>query len=1026
MKLQLRSIQKNISRIPLVVVVCFLFMATYSYGQSRLISGKVTGEDGEGIPGANVIVKGTTQGTITDVNGDFSLNVNPDAVLQISSISYKTVEVAVGTQTVINVQMEVDVTTLSEVVVTGYATERKADLTGAVAVVKMDDIGDLPATNVMSTLQGRIPGLQVTVDGTPGGGNTSVQVRGITSINQSTPLYIIDGVPTRSDLNTIINPNDIESIQVLKDAASASIYGTQSAAGVIIITTKKPKEGVLKVDFDITATQQTYATSLDLLNTQEWGQVYWAAYKNDNRTPNHVLYGGAVASPSPVPFIDAPLNRIPSANTDWQREVYQNAFQQNYNISISNGSKKGSSILSLSYTDQDGLVKFTNFSRYGLQYRSDYGLLDNKLRIGENVTVNNWKSVLAPGGIEELAIKQHPIIPVKDLDGYYGGPTAQIGDAENPVRLLHETKDNENIYWRIFGSLYAELEPIKNLIIRTQYGLNYSNAWTTYYDQGYLKEGDRADPNSSLSVDSNFGSEWVWSNTARYSFNTGKSAIGLLAGSEAKSNFGRRLGGTGQNFLLNDVDQRFLSNAQGAETSTSSPASVTATFSTFGKVNYSYNDRYLASVTVRRDASSRFGDQKNYGVFPAASAGWRLSEENFMSGTHNWLDDLKVRASWGRNGNDQISSTATYSLYSIGGSNAVYDLSGQQSGTILSGIYKSSTGSNNISYEVTTQTNIGLDLTALEGLFFTFDWYTKETTGMLRQQTQAAIFGEGTAYYKNSASMENKGVEFSAMWRDTKNNFRYELTLTGSAYKNKITHLDEQDYYTYGIGSATAHVTNVGLPTNAWRGYVVKGLIRTPEDLAEANATSIYTRNALGRMWFVDQDGDNRITTADQVYLGNSNPRFEGGLNIAAGFKNFDIRLFFLGRVGDVYNSAKFYTDFFPGWTGNHGTNLLNAFDPETNPDSNIPAVNTRTGFETNSTNTYFIEDGSFVKLKNLQIGYTMPRDIQSKLKLSNCRIYVQTENLFTITKYSGADPELPGYSYPIPTNYTMGLRFGF
>lgn len=997
--------------------------------QQVTLSGRITRPGGEPMAGATVLIKGTTFGTMTDVNGNYTLQapIMSNSVLMISFIGYLTQEVVIGNRTSISVELEEDVSLLQEVVVTGYQTERKADLTGAVSVVKVDEISDLPSSNVMANLQGRVPGVQVTIDGTPGGGNTSVRIRGNTSINQATPLYIIDGVPTRSELNTVVHPNDIESIQVLKDAASASIYGTQSAAGVVVITTKKAKEGALKVDLNASTTLQTWTSSLDMLNTQEWGQVYWAAYKNDGRNPNHVLYGGAVENPSPIAFIDPPLNRIPSADTDWQKEIYQNAFQQNYSISISKGTNNGSSSLSLSYDDQDGLVRFTNFTRYGVRYRSDYGLLNNKLRIGENVTVNKWNTVQAPGGIHELALKQHPIIPVYDLDGYYGGPTSQIGDAENPVRLLYETKNNENIYWRIFGNLYAEIEPITNLVLRTQYGLNYSNSWTTYYDQGYDKEGDRADPTSSLSVNSRFEWDWVWYNTATYNFNIGKSSFNFLAGSEAKSNFGRRLNGTGQEFLSNDINQRFLSNTQGAETSTSSPSAITSTFSIFGKANYSFDSKYLASFTLRRDASSRFGPSKNYGVFPAASVGWRISGENFMSSMKSWLDDLKIRVSWGRNGNDQISSTATYTLYSIGGTNAVYDLLGKQGGTILSGMYRSSTGNSNISYEVTTQTNVGLDLTALnEKFLFTFDWYYKETTGMLRSKTQAAIMGEGTTYYKNSASMDNKGIEFGVTWRNMEKDFHYELTFTGSAYKNEITYLDETDYYTWGIGSATANVTNVGYSANSWRGLVVKGLIRTEDDLAEANTTSKYTRNAIGRMWFVDQNGDNNITTADEVYLGTSDPKFEGGLFVTLGFKNFDTRLYFLGRVGDVYNNAKFYTDFFPSWTGNHGKNLLNAFNVETNPNSNIPAVNTRTGYETRNTNTYFIEDGSFVKFKNVELGYTLPKNLQNKLKLSGCRIYIQAENILTITKYSGSDPELPGYRYPIPSNYMLGLNLGF
>ncbi len=999
-----------------------LISAVSAMGQSK-INGTVITNTGEKLAGATVMSVDSQSYAITDNDGKFTIDATSGTKLNISFIGFIT-QVVEASQNM-EVVLQEDTELLSEVVVTGYMAEKKTEITGAVAVVDMKDIASIPASDAMSVLQGRVPGMYVSIDGTPGGGNTSVLVRGTTTINTSTPLYVIDGMPTRDNISTILSPSDIKSIQVLKDAASASIYGTQAANGVIIITTNKADEGKTRVNFNASLSYQTYTTPIDLLNTDEWGQVYWQAYKNDGRVPNHPLYGGAVETPKAIDFIDSD-NRIPAANTNWLDEVYNNAWRQDYNISLQTGSKRSNTILSLNVVDEDGLVKYTNFTRYGVRLQSNFNFLNNKLRIGENVSVNHWSRINAPGGIHEVVIKQHPIVPVKDLAGYFGGPTTQIGDAENPVRLTEETRDNQNKYWRIFGNIYAEIEPIKNLVLRSQYSLNYNNSWVTNYDKGYVLEGDRSDPNSSLTVTAGNSLLWNWSNTITYRVELGRHAINALAGIESKKSMGLSLRGYGENFLSDELSYRYLSNATGNKTVSSSASANYTTNSIFGKINYSYDDRYLFSATLRRDASSRFGANNNYGLFPAASVGWRISKEPFMKNA-KWLDDLKIRASWGKNGNDAISNTATYTLYSVGGNNAMYDLDGTQSGTIFSGIYRSSTGNPNIGYEVTTQTNVGLDFSALKGrLMFTFDWFDKETTGMLRQKTQAAIAGEGTTYWKNSASMDNTGVEMALTWRDSKGDFSYDITLTGMTYKNTVTYLDESDYYTWGIGSATANVSNVGYSMNSWRGYEVKGLIRNQADLDEANATAKYRRNAIGRMWFVDQNGDNEITTADQVYLGTSDPKFEGGLNISLGYKGFDAVMYFMARFGDVYNSAKFYTDFFSSWTGNHGTNTLNAFHEETNPNSNIPKLTTYTGYETSTSNTYFIEDGSFFKFKSFQLGYTLPSKVQEKLKISNCRIYIQAQNLFCITKYSGADPELPGYSYPIPTNYTLGLNLSF
>ena len=809
-------------------VLMVLLFALGASAQQRTITGTVTDESNSPVAGASITVKGTSTVTQSSTNGTFSISIpNANAVLIISYVGMDPQQIQIGEQSNVRISLHATTASMNEVVVTGYSSERKKDITGAVSVIKMKDISSIPTGNVMSTLQGRVPGVNINTDGTPGGVGTGVSIRGITTINNNTPLYVVDGVQTRANIATLLNAGDVESIQILKDAASASIYGTQAANGVIIITTKKAGRNQLKVDFDAQLTAQYFHTGIKMLDAQQWGDVYWKAYQNDGIQPQHDQYGNG---PTPVipQFIDS-RHTIPAGNSNWAHEVYHTALLQYYNVTVSRGSENGGSTFSLNYFDQDGLIRYTNFTRFNARFNSDYSFLKNRLRIGENVNISNWNEKLKPGGIEELTIAQHPLIPVYDINGGYAGPTQGLGDKPNPVRLLNEQKDNRSNQWRIFGNAFLEAEPLKNLVFRSNFGLNYRTGFYSVFSPKW-QEGDRTVDKNSLYTKSDNDQEWIWSNTLAYNYAINKHSISALAGTEAKETTSEYMDATREDYLIQALDYRYLSAGSGKQTN-GGLASRTAITSYFGSLNYAFNDRYLLSGKIRRDASSRFGQNNNAAVFPAVSAGWRVSEEKFLKKV-DVISSLKLRASWGQNGNDLLDNEATYTKYVTSLILAGYDIAGINQGVIPSGIIKDRTGNANIKWEVTTQTNFGMDLSVLQNrLSLTLDYYLKNTSDMLIDRPYIAIMGEGGYMAYNGASMKNKGIEGVLSWRDhIGKDFSYDISFTGTAYKNRITSLPDDIYYTWGGGNGTDQ-SIVGQPFGSWMGYKTDGLYRTQEDL---------------------------------------------------------------------------------------------------------------------------------------------------------------------------------------------------
>ena len=1032
---------KSIKRILLNAV--FIAMSTVAAAQQVDVSGVVKDANGEPVIGATVTEEGTKNATVTDFDGKFRLKVTGGKKLTISYIGYKSETVAPGPS--LNIVLQEDSQALDELVVTGYTTQRKADLTGAVSVVSMDDIADLNENNPMKALQGRVPGMNITADGNPSGSAT-IRIRGVGTLNNNDPLYIIDGVPTKAGMHEL-NGNDIESIQVLKDAASASIYGSRAANGVIIITTKKGKAGQLRIDVDASVSASMYANRLDVLNAKEYGQAMWQAYVNGGQDPNTNPLGyrydwGYDANGYPQlngitmsRFLDS-ANTVPSADTDWVDETTRTGVIQNYNVAVSNGSEKGSSYFSLGYYKNLGVIKHSDFDRFSARMNSEYKLIDNVLTVGEHFTLNRTSEVQAPGGFLENALQFNPSLPVYDINGDYAGPVGGYPDRENPVARLERNADNRYTFWRMFGDAYINLSLFKGFNIRSTFGLDYAQKKQRIFTYP-ITEGNVANDNNAVEAKQEHWTKWMWNAVATYNLEIGKHRGDVMAGIELNREDDEWFSGYKEDFTILNPDFMWPDAGVGTAQAYGSGEGYSLV-SFFGKLNYTYDDKYLFSLTVRHDGSSRFGKNNRYATFPSVSLGWRISREKFMSGL-KWLDDLKLRASWGQTGNQEISNIARYTIYvpnygvtESGGQSygTSYDIAGTNGGSILqSGFKRNQIGNDDIKWETTTQTNLGLDFSLFnQTLYGSFDYYWKKTTDILVQMAGIAAMGEGSSQWVNAGEMENHGFEFNLGYRNqTSFGLKYDISANISAYRNKITALPitVAANGTFG-GNGVKSV--IGHPNGAQVGYVADGIFKSQEEV-DNHATQEGA--APGRIRWRDIDGNGVINEADQQWIYDPVPDFSYGLNIYLEYKNFDLTMFWQGVQGvDVISDLKKETDL---WSGlnigflNKGKRLLDAWTPQ-NPNSSIPALSREDVNNEKRVSTYFVEDGSFLKLRNIQIGYNVPKDFARKLKMERLRFYLSAQNLLTIKSknFTGVDPENPNFGYPIPLNITFGINVSF
>lgn len=1036
----------------LLSVILLSSTAMVVHSQNITVHGTVLSKiDGEPLIGASVICDATKEGAATDIDGNFKLTLPQGAEITVSYVGYSPVTLAATPD--MKIYLEEDTNVLDELVVVGYQTVRKADLTGAVSVVSTEDLDTSADTDPMRALQGKVPGMTITANGSPSG-TGNIRIRGIGSFNASQdPLFVIDGVPTTASLNSL-NMNDIESMQVLKDAASASIYGSRAANGVIIITTKKGKaSGDHKIDVgfsaNLTAQFYTSQSTMKLLNSKGYATAMAQAALNDGIDPVAYAssYGLSLNSPSGFPirvydyingswrdytvggaydgFINSRKTMLMS-DTDWLDEISRTGFLQSYDAYVSSATEKANVFFSLGYKRNDGILKYTNFENISARINSSFNI-SPVLSVGENFTLTHTKQVDCHP--MENALKMPPIVPVFETDGTtYAGPVGSMADRQNPLRELAFNKDNALEIWRVFGNAYIDVKPLPGLLLRSNFGLDFDGAFIHSYNYTFHSDIVNNDTNSTTLSQAN-DTKWTWTNTANYNFTVNEDHnFTALAGMELFRQSRIDFSGYNEDYDIETPDYMYPDASVGVEKSTGNKSAY-ALVSFFAKADYNWKDRVLASFTIRRDGSSRFGRNNRYGTFPAASVGYRLSEDLNKS----WLDDLKLRLSWGKTGNQAISNTARYAIYVADYGNdrvtsTAYDLLLQQSGIFPSGYIATQTENRNLKWETTIQYDAGVDFSMLSSrLYGTVDAYIKDVKDMLITPAYLGAMGEGGASWLNGPSLRNWGMEFLIGWRDRLScGLDYKASINFDFFRNRVTYLPNTTTGSYAH-TTTQNLVQSRQPYGSIVGYVFDGLFQTPEEVASSGQENAR----LGGMKYADLNNDGQITPDDQTWIYNPVPDLSFGLNLELSYRNFDLSMFWQGVFGqDVYNDQKFQTDF---WSvtdagSNKGVRVLDAWLPQVNTSSTIPMLTTNNKGDEGRTSSYFVENGSYAKLRTLQIGYSFPEKIISKLRMSKARVYVSGQNLLTIKSrtLTCSDPENTNWAYPIPTSFSFGLQVNF
>ena len=1011
----------------------------------------ISNVDDEPLIGVTVVsADNPNNGTTTDIDGAFQLSVTQGTSIVFSYVGYQSQ--TLPAQSEMTVYLNEDNAVLDELVVVGYQTMKKADLTGAVSVVNSKDFETTADTDPMRALQGKVPGMTVTTTGSPAG-TGSVRIRGIGSFNASQdPLYVIDGVPTTASLNSL-NMNDIESMQVLKDAASASIYGSRAANGVIIITTKKGKsEGKINVSFSANLTAQFYSaqSKMKLLDSKGYATAMAQAALNDGIDP--VAYASSyglnlnASAGFPISVYDIHTGKynhytvnglydgyinarktMLMADTDWLDNISRTGFLQSYDASVSSATERSNVLFSLGYKRNAGILKYTNFENISARVNSSFKI-SPVVTVGENFTLTYTDQVDCQP--LENALKMPSIIPLFETDGVtYAGPVGSMADRQNPLRELAFNKDNALNVWRLFGNAYIDITPIKGLILRSNFGLDYDAAFIHSYNYTFHSDIVNNDTNSTTLSQAN-DSKWTWSNTANYNFKIKDDhEFTVLAGMEMFRQSRIDFAAYNENYDIETPDYMYPDASSGVERATGNKSAY-ALISFFGKIDYNWRNRLLASFTIRRDGSSRFGSNNRFGTFPAATLGYRISEHLKRA---TWLDELKVRLSWGRTGNQAISNTARYALYIADYGNdrvtsTAYDLLLLQSGIFPSGYFASQTANPNLKWETTEQSNFGLDYGLFRNrLIGALDFYIKDVKDMLIIPAYLGSVGEGGSSWLNGPSLRNWGMELQIGWRDELAcGLGYRASLNMDFFRNKVTYLPSTTTGSYPH-TTTQNLVESKQPFGSIVGYVFDGLFQNQQEVD----TYGQDNARVGGMRYKDLNNDGRITPDDQTWIFNPVPDLSFGLNVELSYKNFDFQMFWQGVLGqDVYNNQKFQNDF---WSvtdagSNKGIRVLDAWLPDVNSSSTIPMLSTSNRSDEGRTSSYFVENGSYAKLRTLQIGYSLPYNILKKLRMSRARFYVSGQNLLTIKskKLTCTDPENPNWAYPIPTSVSFGLQVDF
>jgi TonB-linked SusC/RagA family outer membrane protein len=1002
----------------LAMMTLSLLISASSYAQTRQISGTVTSADGV-LPGATVVVKGTTNGVVTDPKGLFKIAVPANATLVISIVGYASQELKIGAANTYEVTMASSVSALSEVVVIGYGTTKRKDLTGSVSSVTAEQVSKVPVTALDQALQGRSSGVQVTNnDGAPGSGVT-VLIRGVGSLGSNDPLYVVDGYPITGGLNNI-NPNDIASMDILKDASATAIYGVRASNGVVIITTKKGRRDGVEVALDAYTSIQSEPKKYKVLNAEHWATLA-------NETPG---------------FDRLPEWANPSAlqNVNWQDEVYRTGLRQNYNLAVRGGGEKVQSAFSAGYFDQKGVVTGSFFKRINLGLNIDYDATKwLKSSSSAKFSRQNANNPFGTGALATLS----ELIPTiggnkltnraKDENGNYGFYDPQntyVKSWNNPLYTI-ESQDAKNLTNYFLGTTSLEATLLEGLKIKSNLGINttdYSGYYFMPSDTRSLDQYGIASPNilNTYSQSANNTFEWLWENTISYTKTFGDHSIDLLGGVSQQDNTFRQVGGNG-NSLPSDAI-RDLSQVKNLVAFGNQQTFTLA--SQFGRLNYKFMDRYLFTATVRRDGSSKFYEGNQYGVFPSGSVAWRAKEEAFLKDV-KFITDLKFRASYGEVGNQAGIRPFQYlARYSSGGpATSPINVGYPFGDSYQSGLAYVNLDNQSLTWETSRQTDIGLDAAFLDGdLSLTLDYYRKDSKDFLLQIPTASQSGV-TNSAQNAGSIRNQGIELGLNYKHTVNDFTYGLGLNLTTVKNKLLSITKNTNFIGNLVNLTTPAngwlqfsrTGIGQAVGEFYGYESVGIFQTQAEIDALNAgapSGNYQGNSAQRTQpgdrkFRDVNGDGQITADDRTSLGSPIPKFYGGFNLDLAYKGFDFNAFFYGSYGNkIFNYQARNLESFqaPGFVGIQNVSeeyYRNHWSP-TNPSNRYARINYNDDVSANNVaSSIYVENGSYLRLRNVTLGYTLPVAVSQKMTLSRVRLYFAAQNLFTITKYSGLDPEI-------------------
>ena len=1025
-------------------LVVLMLSSSLIFAQNN-ISGSVSDESGNPVPGATVVVEGTNTGVVTDFDGNYQINASAGDQLTFSSLGFSSQTITVGNQSQINVTLMSSVDILDEVVVSGYQTQSRRTLSGAIGTVDTEEAFKTQVTNSAEALQGRVAGVSVVSGGGPGAAPI-VRIRGYATTNDNNPLYVIDGIQT-TDANVMrdINPNDIENISVLKDG-SAAIYGARASNGVIVVTTKKGNYNQ-KNTFEVNASYgiSEVTRTPDMLNLQQHADMTWQSILNDGNTPSHPQYGSGPTPSIPI-FLNVPMPsgaeyegagaKVTPGGTDWLDELFDPASVTNISLSASGGSEQGRYHMSASYLDQEGVMVYTGYERASTRLNSQFKIGD-KLTVGQNLNVTFDRESTAPNDPIQRATGSSPLVPVYDTNGNFAGTysnSARLGIHNNPISELYRSKDDYNKNLRAIGDIFAQWDITPELRFKTSAGIQMRDLHGRYFTALNPEHGEALATNT-LTEQQFRQDEWVVTNTLNYRNSFGDHSLDVLLGTEAlKQSFkGQQVLRTG--YLFEDPGFYLLSNGSGTPVVSYATANSSSIFSLFATANWSYGGKYFATATVRKDDTSRFAKATADAIFPSGSFGWLISEEDWFDSSV--FDTLKLRLSYGELGNQQIGGSNLDVNISLQNEfTAFYPFSG--SGGATPGATLDSKGNPNLTWETMTSTNIAFDMGFFDNkLQAVIDVFNNETTGLVAQDTQkiSTTAIDAGAPYTNLGSMKSSGFDLSLNYADTSaSGLTYSVSANITRAKNEVTELISDFYSASGDRIGSVSRTEVGEPLAFFYGRNVLGIFQNDAEVA-AHATQDGA--APGRFKYEDVNGDGVINDSDRTKIGDPHPDFLFGLNVNLAYKNWDMSMFWNGSIGnDIFDNTALYYESPAFFNSNRSTKVLDSWSPS-NPDAKYPALSeTILNNEFTSANSFFVRDGSYVRLRTLQIGYTLSDDLASKIGATSARIYYNGNNLLTLTDFDGFDPEVPnggslllGYytgQYPTNSVSSIGLNIKF